>query len=642
MSDQTSIHQPLSWQEVRLEGGFWGARQEINRAVTLPAEYLQLQETGRLDALRLTWKPGQPNEPHIFWDSDVAKWAEAAAYSLALHPDPELEAQLDQIVDLIAAAQQPDGYFNTHFAVVEPQNRWRNLRDMHELYCAGNLFEFAAAYYLATGKAKVLDVARRYAEHIAERFGRGEGQKRGYPGHEEAELALVKLYRVTGERRYLDLAHYFVDERGQQPHYFDLEAIARGDDPDKYWAGSHDYSQSHVPVREQTDAVGHSVRAMYLYSGMADLVVETGDAELYAVLRKLWQSVTQRRMYVTGGVGSSAVGERFGYDHDLPNDTAYAETCAAIGLVFWAHRMLQIERRTEYGDAMERALYNGVLSGVSLDGARFFYANPLEVHPSDYQLRADMRGRSSYRIERQPWFTCACCPPNVARLFASLGGYLYSQAEREVAVHLYMSGRASLTVEGVGVTLTQETDYPWEGAVRLTVAPERAIPLALALRIPGWCREATLRVNGQPVALTLDRGYVRVDRIWQPGDQVDLDLEMPVERIEAHLAVRQDAGRVALRRGPLVYCLEEADNGPALADLALPRRAELSTRFDPAMLGGVVMIEGRGLRRDDSNWAGELYRPAGTPTVPAMLRAIPYYAWANRGVGEMMVWIREC
>lgn len=642
MENPAPRHYPLSWQQVRLESGFWGARQEINRAVTLPAEYRQLQETGRLESLMLTWKPGQPNEPHIFWDSDIAKWAEAAAYALALHPDPALEAQLDEIVDRFAAAQQSDGYLNTHFTVVEPGKRWTNLRDQHELYCAGHLFEFATAYYLASGKPKILDVARRYADHIAQQFGRGEGQKRGYPGHEEIELALVKLYRVTGERRYLDLAQYFVDERGQQPHYYDLEAIARGDDPAKYWAGGHDYNQSHLPVREQSDAVGHAVRAMYLYSGMADLVAEQGDAELHAALRRLWRSVTQRRMYITGGVGSSAVGERFSYDYDLPNDTAYAETCAAIGLVLWAHRMLQIERRAEYGDALERALYNGVLSGVSLDGERFFYANPLEVHPGDYALRPYMRGWSSYRIERQPWFTCACCPPNVARLIASLGGYLYSQAGREIAVHLYAASHATLAVGGVQVALTQETDYPWEGAVRLHVAPERPALLALALRIPGWCRDATLRINGQPVALTLDRGYVRVERTWQTDDLLELDLAMPVERIEAHPLVRHDAGRVTLMRGPLVYCLEEADNGPALADLALPREAALTARWAPDRLGGVVVIEGQGLRRDASRWDNDLYRPVGAPTAPAPLCAIPYCAWANRGVGEMSVWIREC
>ncbi|MBC7254887.1 MAG: glycoside hydrolase family 127 protein [Chloroflexi bacterium] len=636
-----SVHHAVPWKNVRLQGGFWGRWQEVLRTATLSAEYRQLQETGRLGSLRLTWKPGDPSEPHIFWDSDIAKWAEAASYALALWPDAVLEAQVEEIVDLYAAAQWPDGYVNTHFTLVEPEKRWTNLRDMHELYCAGHLFEFAVAHYRATGRRKMLEVARRYADHIEATFGRGEGQKRGYPGHEEIELALVKLYRVTGEPRYLELAQYFIEERGQKPHYFDLEAIARGEDPARYWAGGHDYSQSHIPVREQREAVGHAVRAMYLYSGAADLVAETGDEGLMEALRHLWESVTRRRMYITGGIGSSAVGERFSYDYDLPNDTAYAETCATVGLALWAHRLLKIERRGEYGDTLERALYNGILSGISLDGTRFFYANPLEVHPGDYLLRPYMRGWSSYRIERQEWFPCACCPPNVARLLASLGEYLYSQTENEVAVHLYASSQASLVLNGVPVTLTQETDYPWDGAIRLTIVPQEPVHFGLALRIPGWCREASLRVNGHVVPIERGGDYVRIARTWRERDVLSLELAMPVERIEAHPFVRHDNGRVALQRGPLIYCLEEADNGPALAALALPREATLLAHPAPGLLGGVVLIEGEGLRREVSTWDGMLYRPGGTPLTPAPVRAIPYYAWANRGIGEMSVWIRE-
>lgn len=635
------VHRAVPWTAVRLEGGFWGRWQETLRTATLSAEYRQLQETGRLDSLRLTWKPGDPNEPHIFWDSDIAKWAEAASYVLALWPDPALQAQVEEIIDLYAAAQWPDGYLNTHFTLVEPEKRWTNLRDQHELYCAGHLFEFAVAYYRATGRTKMLEVARRYADHIAATFGRGEGQKRGYPGHEEIELALIKLYRVTGERRYLDLAQYFIEERGQKPHYFDLEAIARGDDPARYWAGGHDYTQSHIPIREQREAVGHAVRAMYLYSGVTDLVAETGDAGLYGVLQALWESATHRRMYITGGIGSSAVGERFSYDYDLPNDTAYAETCAAIGLAFWAHRLLKIERRGEYGDILERVLYNGILSGISLDGTRFFYANPLEVHPGDYLLRPYMRGWSSYRIERQEWFSCACCPPNVARLLASLGEYVYSQTENEVAVHLYTPSRAFLTLNGVPVTLTQKTNYPWDGTIRLTVSPKEPVLFGLALRIPGWCREASLRVNGQVVPIERGGEYARFAHTWKAGDTVLLELAMPVERVEAHPYVRQDNGRIALQRGPIVYCLEEADNGPSLGTLALPREAALEARSAPELLGGVVVIEGQGVRRDVRSWNGALYRPVRTSLIPTPIRAIPYYAWANRGIGEMTVWVRE-
>jgi len=636
---------PLSLQNVAIADPFWTPRLETNRAVTLPIEYEQLQVTGRIDAWRLKWKPGDSDPPHHFWDSDAAKWIEAAGYSLAVHPDPDLQAQVDAVIDLIAAAQQPDGYLNIHFTVVEPENRWRNLRDMHELYCAGHLIEAAVVYYQGTGNRTLLDVLCRYADYIASVFGPEPGQKRGYPGHEEIELALVKLYRATGERRYLNLARFFIDERGQQPHYYDIEARERGEDPGAWRLGRYDYNQSHRPVREQEAAEGHAVRAMYLFSGMADVAAETGDETLLAACRRLWENVTTRRMYVTGGVGSAATGERFTYDYDLPNDLAYAETCAAIGLVFWAHRMAQLEADARYADVMERALYNGVLSGVSLDGKRFFYANPLEVDPVAMEGRSDLYRSSVVTPERQEWFGCACCPPNLARLLASLGGYAYSVDEeaRSAYVHLYMGGRASLSFGGHPLELEQTTRYPWEGEVRIAVRTEGEMPFALAVRVPGWCRGASLAVNERPldVSSILRRGYAWIERTWREGDVVTLRLPMPVERIEAHPAVHDDAGRVALQRGPMVYCLEQADNGPHLRDLALPRDARLEATYDADLLGGVVVIRGQGRRRDITAWRGHLYRPAGSATRSLTVTAIPYYAWANRGPGEMLVWIRE-
>jgi len=641
----TAIHKPLrpaALKNVRLEGGFWAPRQEVNRRATLPAEYQQCKDTGRIDAWKLRWKPGDPNPPHIFWDSDIAKWIEAAGYSLATHPDPALEALVDEVAELIAQAQQPDGYLNIHFTVVEPDKRWANLRDWHELYCAGHLIEGAVAYYQATGKRRLLDTLCRYADYIATVFGPGEGQKRGYPGHEEIELALVKLYRATGEARYLNLAKYFIDERGRQPHYYDQEARARGEDPAKWRMGKYDYSQCHLPVREQATAEGHSVRAMYLYTGMADVAAETGDPTLLAALERLWDNVTLRRMYITGGIDSSATGERFTYDYALPNDIAYAETCAAIGLVFWAQRMVQFAADSRYTDVLERALYNGVLSGVSLDGARFFYANPLEANPTAYAGRPDQYHKAAMSFTRQGWFDCACCPPNIARLLADLGEYVYSQGERQAYVHLYAAGSAALDLGAVKVTLRQETDYPWGEEVRLTAQPERDAEFTLALRIPGWCRGATIAVNGQPVQPLIDKGYARIQRVWCAGDVVTLHLPMPIERIEAHPAVRHDCGRVALQRGPLVYCLEEADNGADLNDLALPRDAQLHAAFDPNLLGGVTVITGQAVRRDRSRWQDALYLPAPTARVTVPIKAIPYYAWANRVPGEMLVWVREC
>ena len=625
---------------VRVTGGFWAERQRVNREATLPYEYEQCRRTGRLDAWKLQWKPGDPNPPHKFWDSDVAKWIEAAAYSLATHPDPALKRRLDRLIVRIEKAQQPDGYLNTHFIAVEPDKRWTNLRDDHELYCAGHLIEAAVAHHQATGERRLLDVLCRYADLICRTFGPGPGQKRGYPGHEEIELALVKLYRCTGQGRYLAQAKFFVDERGRRPHYFDLEAEARGEDPDAEWYrqryGPVRYlaHQAHVPVREQTEAVGHAVRAMYLYSGMADVAAETDDADLFAACRRLWRSVVERKMYVTGGVGSSAQGERFTGDYDLPNETAYAETCAAIGLVFFAHRMLEIEADGAYADVMERALYNGALGGVSLDGTRFFYTNRLAVYPPVLAPDDPRNG-----LERQPWFGCACCPPNIARLIASFGRYAVSQSSDAAWVHLFFHGDADLDIGGMRVRLSIESDYPWEGRVVLRVEPESTRRFTLAVRVPGWAREARVRVNDERVAPLVRRGYAFLRRAWQAGDRVRLDLPMPVERIEAHPEVRQDAGRVALQRGPLVYCFEEADNGKGLHALMLPDRSRPTAHFNPDLLGGVTTITAPALRPDSRSWRGPLYRPKGCRWLESPVVAIPYFARANRRPGEMIVWV---
>ena len=630
---------PVGLKRVRITGGFWAERIRTNRQATLPIEYAQCRKTGRLKAWKLGWRPGQGPPPHIFWDSDAAKWLEAVGYSLAACPDRKLQRLADGVIDDIAAAQQPDGYLNIYFTVAEPDKRWCNLRDRHELYCAGHLMEAAVAYYEATGKRKLLDVLCRYADHIARTFGRRRGQKRGYPGHEEIELALVKLYRATGQRRYLDLARFFIDERGRRPHYFTKEAKARGDDPKDYWARSYDYCQAHLPVRRQSEVVGHAVRAMYLYSGMADVAAETGDRTLVHACKRLWRNLTEKRMYVTGGIGPTHANEGFTVDYDLPNETAYAETCAAIGLVLWAHRMLQLDPDGRYADVMERALYNGVLSGVSFDGTRFFYVNRLAAYPA--MAKAGPTRRSG--LTRQEWFGCACCPPNLARLVASLGGYVYSQGPREARVHLYAAGSAELDVAGRRVVLEQKTDYPWKETVRIAVRPERPATFTLALRIPGWCRRPALEINGKSVRIgpILKKGYARIRREWRRGDRVTLRLPMPPERVEAHPRVRQNAGRVALQRGPIVYCLEEIDNGRDLADLVLPPDAKIRVESGRKLFGGVPVLTARARRRDAKDWAGNLYRPAASGMKSVAFKAIPYFLWANRSVGEMVVWIRQ-
>ena len=626
---------PVPLTRVDVTDGLWAERMRVNREVTLPIEYAHCKKTGRIDAWKLDWKEGDPNPPHKFWDSDVAKWIEAVGYSLATHPDATLERMADGVIDLMAKAQQPDGYLNLHFTVVEPEKRWANLRDDHELYCAGHLMEAAVAYCEATGKRKLLDALCRYADYIDKVFGPRKGQKRGYPGHQEIELALVKLYRATGERRYLKLSKFFIDERGKQPHYFELEAKKRGDG--RHRPGrSYDYNQAHLPVRDQKTAEGHAVRACYLYAGMADVAAETRDRELLKACKRIWRNIVERRMYVHGGVGSTRFGERFTFDYDLPNEDAYAETCAAIALVFFAHRMLHADPDSRYADVMERALYNGVISGVSLDGHEFFYDNLLAVHPEYHRFSGQKPPW------RQEWFGCACCPPNIARLIASFAGYVLSQARSEVWVHLYTASRAALNVGGQSVVLEQKTDYPWKEKIRITVRPESPLAFTLALRIPGWCRAASLKINGKAVRMAgiTRKGYARVKREWRKGDSVELTLPMPVERIESHPRVRQDAGRVALQRGPVVYCLEEADNGKDLSAIVLPSDAKLRVKMDKTLFGGTPVIIGKALRRDATSWGTDLYRPAGRAATEAVpIKAIPYFMWANRTRGEMLVWI---
>jgi uncharacterized protein len=615
--------------QVRFLPGFWQQRREVNRKSTLQIQYEQCKSTGRIDALKQCWKPGDPGEvPHIFWDSDVAKWIEAAACSIATHPDAELEAQLDYVIDLLAKAQQPDGYLNTHFTQMRPSHRWNNLRDDHELYCAGHLIEAAVAHFDATGKRTMLDVLCRYADYIGQVFGVGEEQKRGYCGHEEIELALMKLARATGQQKYADLAKYFIDERGQQPHYFDLEAVARGEDPKKFYFKTYDYNQSHKPVREQTVVEGHAVRAMYLYCGMTDVAAAYNDKELLKAAHALWKDVTTKKLYLTGGIGPSRHNEGFTSDYDMPNETAYCETCAAVALAFWAQRLALLEPDGRYTDVMERCLYNGSISGVSLDGTKFFYVNPLQ---------------SSGSHHRQAWFGCACCPPNLARLLASLGEYVYSTNKDSLYVHLYTASESTLSVGDDKVMIKQTTQYPWDGKVtlKLTGVPKKA--MTLALRIPGWCEGAKLRVAGKNVVLkpVMKKGYATIKRMWAEGDEVTLDLPMPVVRIEARPEVKADTARVALQRGPVVYCLEAADNGAGLDELMLSAKTKLSVKHEAKLLGGVTVISGKAARRSGPKWGEELYRPATSKKVEQSFRAVPYYAWDNRKAGEMLVWLRE-
>ncbi|TIS95971.1 glycoside hydrolase family 127 protein [Mesorhizobium sp.] len=564
----------------------------------------------------------------MFWDSDWGKTIETAAYSLYRRRNDALEKKIDAVIDMYGKLQQPDGYLSSWYQRIQPGLRWTNLRDCHELYCAGHLIEGAVAYYQATGKRKLLDIMCRYADHIAETFGPEPGKKKGYCGHEEIELALVKLARVTGEQKYMDLAKYFIDQRGQQPHYFDEEARARGADPKAYHFKTYEYSQSHKPVREQDKVVGHAVRAMYLYSGMADVATEYGDDTLRVALDRLWDDLTTKNLYITGGLGPSSYNEGFTADYDLPNETAYAETCASVGLVFWANRMLGMGPNARYADMMERALYNGSISGLSLDGSLFFYENPLES-----------RGKHN----RWKWHRCPCCPPNIGRMVASIGSYFYSLSEGALAVHLYGDSTARFEISRRQVELIQTSNYPWNGAVSITIEPEAPTTFTLHLRLPAWCRKAALKVNGEAVdldAVTSD-GYAAIRREWRKGDQVELDLEMSIDRLYANPQVRQDIGRVALARGPLIYCVEETDNVGQLHRLALPRTAKIEAREEPNLLGGVVTLSAVAEEAASENWQDGLYRTEPPAVEETKITAVPYFAWDNRDPGEMLVWLRS-
>ena len=615
---------PIAHTAITIEDTFWAPRQKTLRERTLPHIYRQLEEHEYFRGYKTEWTAENGRIPYLFWESDISKWIEAASYSLATHPDAALEAQIDRAIAFLGSLQQPDGYLNLWFTAVEPEKRWTNLRDWHELYCAGHLIEGAVAHAQATGKHTLLDIVKRYVDHIDTQFGPEEGKRRGYCGHEEIELALVKLFRLTGEERYLRLAHYFIEERGRQPHYFDQEARTRGEDPADFWAHTYEYNQSHLPVREQHEVVGHAVRAMYLYCALADLAQELDDVSLQQSDEHFWHHLISRRMYITGGIGPSAHNEGFTTDYDLPNRTAYAETCAAIGLVFWAHRMLQLDTDRRYADVLERALYNGILSAISLDGETFFYENPLE---------------SQGHHHRKPWFRCACCPPNIARLLASLGQYVYSLNENEVIVHLYMQSTSTLSINGQAITLKQETNYPWDGTIVLSVATEQPVEFGLTLRIPGWCQKASLAVNGEPLALELQKGYAQIKRVWQKGDQVTLTLDMPVELVRAHPDIREDQGSIALQRGPLVYCLEGVDNAFPLHRIRIPVGGQLTSHYNDALLGGVAVIQGDVSVVEVEDWADDLYRPTPPAGHSATLTAIPYYAWDNRQAGEMAVWL---
>ncbi len=705
--DKKDFSTPIDLKRIAVTDSFWHREQELVRTEVIPYQWDALNDriegaepsycmhnfkaAGRLmkrkqekgadfEAPAYTYRgfavfPEKGKEDpdtfygFVFQDTDFSKWIEAVGYSLTWHPDPELEKTADEAIDIVCAAQAENGYLDTYYIINGMDRAFTNLQDHHELYCLGHLVEGAVAYYQATGKDKLLKAACRYADYVAEYFGPEEGQCKGYPGHEIAEMALVRLYEVTGEEKYLKVSRFFLDQRGQEPLYFEEEGKARAEYEGREYKPNPEHSayyQADLPVREQSEAVGHAVRAVYLYSGMADVARLTEDEKMQKACQRLWDNITKEKLYITGGIGGTVHGEAFSYNYDLPNDAAYSETCAAIGLAFFARRMLEIKADARYADVMEQALYNTVLSGMALDGKSFFYVNPLEVVPIG--CHKDKRLEHVKPI-RQKWFGCACCPPNIARIVSSVAAYAYTEAEDCFYTHLYMGSRLTTALNGTALSVTVDTDMPFDGQVKMTlgVLKEEKAEGTLAFRIPGWSGEAKvvlLRTEGSDkldlsalkdgeridsatgIRARMEAGYLYLTGSWQDGDTIALTFPMEVHMKMATPKVREDMDKVAFVRGPITYCMEEADNTEELhlyrVDLNRIgnqcEKVELETWDELGHEMTLLKVPGLKRKKAEENALYMDYQPPMEEEVT--MTFLPYYAWANRGEGEMKVWIR--
>ena len=612
--------QGVPFNEVKISDQFWSPKIETARTVTIPASFAKCEETGRVANFeKAAKKEGKFGTEFPFDDTDIYKIIEGASYSMSVHPDPKLDRYVDSLITIVGKAQEADGYLYTA-RTIDPKHphpwsgdqRWVNESVLsHELYNSGHLFEAASAHFQSTGKRNFLDIALKNADLLRQVF--TPGKRNDAPGHEIVEMGLVKLYRITKEQKYLDLAKYFIDSRGKE------------NDPKKA------YSQDHKPFIQQDEATGHAVRAGYLYSGVADVAALTGNAAYISAIDKIWENMVSKKFYITGGVGSRSDGEAFGDPYELPNVIAYNETCAAIANVYWNYRMFLLHGDSKYIDVLERSLYNGVISGIGLDGKTFFYANPLEC---DLKYKFNSGGH----LDRQPWFGCSCCPTNMCRFLPSVPGYIYAQGENKLFVNLYVSSSSRIDLNGQGpVTITQQSQYPWDGNVKIAVSPEKEGKFSLCLRIPGWAKNqpvpgdlysysqpekdaVSITINGEKVIIQSEKGYAVIDREWKHGDVVNLSLPMGIHQVIANKSVKDDLGKVAIERGPIVYCLEAIDN-LNIDSIYLSDIHELSTAFNPNFPGGIQTISG-------SETTGE-----------KVFSAIPYYAWNNRGIGKMKVWI---
>lgn len=580
----------IDFSHVKINDNFWSPRLSKHVSATLPVCIDQIEnQTGRIRNFENAAKGEGEHSGIFFDDSDVYKALEGMAYSLINNPDPELEKKADEWIDKFAAAQQPDGYINTFYTLTGLDKRWTNM-DKHEMYCAGHMIEAGVAYYQATGKRKLLDVCIRMTDHMMSQF--GPGKRHWVPGHEEIELALVKLYQTTQEQKYLDFAYWLLEERGHGHG-------TMGDE------GKWDpvYYQDIVPVRRLTDISGHAVRCMYLYCGMADVAALKNDTGYIAAIDRLWDDVVHRNMYITGGIGSSRDNEGFTEDYDLPNLDAYCETCASVGMVLWNQRMNQLTGDSKYIDILERSLYNGALAGISLGGDRFFYVNPLESKGDHH---------------RQEWYGCACCPSQLSRFLPSIGNYIYASSDDALWVNLYIGNTGQIRIGETDILLTQETDYPWDGSVKLTISMSQPLEKEIRLRIPNWCKTYDLSINGKRINVSEEKGYA-VIKDWKSQDVIALDMDMPVEIVAADPHVKENFGKRAIQRGPLVYCMEEIDNPEYFDQIQLSPSTTFQTAFVSDILNGIKTIKTNG-RAQSATF-------------------IPYYAWDNRKAGKMRVWI---
>ncbi|MBS1662781.1 MAG: glycoside hydrolase family 127 protein [Bacteroidetes bacterium] len=635
------IH-PVNFTQVQVTDQFWLPRIETNRTVTIPASFERCRETGRMKNFTMAAdRSGKFCTIFPFDDTDIYKTLEGASYSLAVHPDPALAKYLDSLIVMIGKAQEPDGYLYTA-RTIDPAHphawsgpeRWVKEHELsHELYNSGHLFEAAVAHYEATGKRTLLDIALKNADLLVATF--GPDKRHVAPGHEIVEMGLVKLYRITGKKEYIDLAKFFLEMRGERQY--------KKDSKNPWENGA--YYQAHKPVTEQDEVVGHAVRAMYLYSAMTDVAALTGDTSYIRAVDRLWENMVGKKIYLHGGIGAIGDGERFGDNYELPNLTTYAETCAAIGSVYWNYRMFLLHGESKYMDILERTLYNGLISGVGLDGKSFFYTNAMQIW--NHHTHQDMEPT------RSGWFPCSCCPTNMARLLPSVPGYMYAVKDKNVYVNLYISGNANIALtpqQKVGIT--QQSNYPWDGNIHLKLNTTKPTAFALLLRIPGWARGEAIPgglykfgntttepvkvlVNGAPVDVTIDKGYAVINRTWKKNDSIDLVLPMAVQTVMASDSVKEDIGKVALQRGPIVYCAEWVDNNNRTGNLLLPQGSAFSSTYQPGLLNGIVTLKGNGKRIDVDPVALQV------STRETGIVAIPYYAWANRGKGEMNIWFPQ-